>query len=99
MTTSVVLLVISAVFLVTASLSALVAIARLEEEVARLRKQWQPIETAPRDERVLVDWGGRVEIAVRGEDSWQEWPDGDFSFPGDEPTRWMPLPKITRTEA
>lgn len=56
--------------------------------------QWQPIETAPRDDsRILVVWYGLVEIATwnTAQQNWQEWPDGDFDN-GGEVTLWMPLP-------
>lgn len=57
---------------------------------------WQPIETAPKDDgmRILVWWAGQACIACWDEEvkNWQEWYDGDFMDCEDEITHWMPLP-------
>lgn len=46
---------------------------------------WQPIETAPLEERIIVggpDWVG--EVMAGSKDEWRKW-----QYP---PTHWMPLP-------
>ena len=56
--------------------------------------KWQPIETAPKDEWVLVYYGegsmvDTVSIACcRSSYDWADW-DGDLYG---TPTHWMPLP-------
>lgn len=59
--------------------------------------QWQPIETAPHDKRVLV-WSGHeiyaanwVKHPITGDEAWcvAEWGDGDQALV--KPTLWMPI--------
>jgi hypothetical protein len=54
------------------------------DEIERLRAEapaWQPIETAPRDRRVLVFGNGCGIVAWTGDDCWP-----------DDATHWRPLP-------
>jgi hypothetical protein len=63
-------------------------------------REWQPIETAPKDESVLgylPGWG--IEIgAINSDDEddvyWVDNPEDGFLYPGEPffPTHWMPLP-------
>lgn len=71
--------------------------------------EWQPIETAPKDRRVIVvDADGRVEIAYWQENPrvWEDQPQGpcwtvfepeDYFYAyhliAHPPTHWMPLPE------
>jgi hypothetical protein len=51
---------------------------------------WQPIETAPKDQRdVLVLSGGFIMIAYFDNDTW--WAMNGFGL--DDVTHWMPLPE------
>jgi hypothetical protein len=64
-----------------------------------IESQWQPIETAPQGQRVLVYLGGRVTIAQdininKENDEDQQWVlswHGPISI-NEMPTHWMPLP-------
>lgn len=52
--------------------------------------EWQPIETAPRDDRIeILTWdGSSIRVAVYGwEDQWHT-----MGLPSHKPTHWMPLP-------
>ena len=57
--------------------------------------EWQPIETAPKDEtRILMYRTGYAESTAVGAywPTWEQW----VSVPGSytwKPTHWMPLPK------
>lgn len=68
------------------------AMAEAAAEIERLRAAlaWQPIETAPRDGRILV-WsavtGPYVTQHIDG-----EWPWGRFGQWYPRPTHWRPLP-------
>lgn len=64
--------------------------------------KWQPIETAPKDERVLVVMGGYVVIARFDKQEFKKKPkplwrsDAVMQISYDrlnQPTKWMPLPK------
>lgn len=63
--------------------------------LAALRlREWRPIETAPKDEPVLVlfDGTGIPEIMELTRSGWV-WANGIHRFTGDHPpTHWMPLP-------
>jgi len=83
-------------------------------EVDRLRqdsaRQWQPIETAPKDGRYVLVWG-EIEGAhghdvvkslfrpdfVAGKPYWQ-WGAPGFIGVVSDPTDWMPLPDPPATE-
>jgi hypothetical protein len=61
--------------------------------------EWQPIETAPKDDTIiLVVWLNRVQMAWWNESfhQWQEYPDGDFAIDDDELTHWMKLPELPK---
>lgn len=59
--------------------------------------QWQPIETAPKWEYVLVWDGEDVEMAQKNKTSWwtvQDAEDIEFGEEMDpQPTHWMPIPE------
>ena len=65
--------------------------------------EWQPIETVPFNEEVLVWNGEDMIVVVRHEDTiwnmhfWQAvgvyGPDTDLSINDKKPTNWMPLPQ------
>lgn len=66
------------------------------------RRQWQPIETAPRDGRLILAWERGTRIAWWGEvdsSNTHGWASGELAHDEawwhDEcqPTLWMPLPK------
>ena len=75
-----------------------------ESTLADLRRQgeWQPIETAPQNESVLIVVGGEVDIATfhtfaKGDDKGDGkvgWWASDYDYQSSEiqPTHWMPLP-------
>lgn len=63
---------------------------------------WQPIDTAPKDKRLLV-WSGQEIYAahwaqhpVTGDEAWivAQWGDGDQALV--KPTYWAPLPEPPR---
>ena len=55
----------------------------------RQRDQWQPIETIPLGEYVLIYRGAMgVEVFHAEDEFWRE----AFEFDTDEPTHWHPLP-------
>lgn len=63
--------------------------------------EWQPIETAPKNDRVLIaypifgDGTLDVEIAVLVDEKWyalDEYDAPDMEKPFWDPTHWMPLP-------
>ena len=68
------------------------------EELARLRKEreWQPIETAPKDGSAFLAWedGDRGPFKCWWHTDWPRaeayWMDNQDSEP--EPTHWQPLP-------
>lgn len=57
--------------------------------------EWQPIETAPKEVKVIV-WSQAIVcpcIAYRIEGQWAD-SEGDWDLRDDEqPTHWMPLPE------
>ena len=59
--------------------------------------EWQPIESAPLDEPVLV-WDGQVTVAKQTHykhgNRWWVWDTYGFCEDGEiyEPSHWMPLP-------
>ena len=62
--------------------------------------EWQPIETAPDKERILVWTRGHVVIASKRTTKrfgakWSADMDDDYNnyFDDDKPTKWMPLPE------
>lgn len=57
--------------------------------------EWSPIETAPKDTRILVAAGSIVTVAEWIDD---EWYSGEYAGPFEEgldpqPTHWAPLPE------
>lgn len=57
--------------------------------------EWQPIETAPKNECVLLNVGGKI-VVGHWKLSWGRWQaeychDDHGSLP--QPSHWMPLPK------
>lgn len=76
----------------------------LERALTALKAQgWQPISTAPRDERLIVLRIGNerpfVGYHVFDEDETGKrsaWMDADESFLEYKPTHWMPLPQPPR---
>jgi hypothetical protein len=73
--------------------------------------QWRPIETAPKGEPVLVFNDGGVSVAeyvqhtIKGEGRWECEADGYPARDSQEeticlenPTHWMPLPKLPKEE-
>lgn len=57
---------------------------------------WQPIETAPKDDRTLLLFDGEVRVGWRLNDKWIELSASDFESEGFttlHPTHWMPLPE------
>jgi hypothetical protein len=66
---------------------------KAERDVLRAERQWQPIETAPKDGALLFGWRGyRIEMAWKA-GAWHEWSDrdGDY-YPVSDVTHWVPLP-------
>jgi hypothetical protein len=66
---------------------------------------WQPIETAPRDVRVLV-WSGQevytahwAKNVFTDDEAWivAEWGDGEQALV--KPTHWHPMPKLPNATA
>lgn len=62
---------------------------------------WQPIETAPKDQRILVVMHGDVRIAEYDRQEYHnkpapyfrsEGPFGVYRDRASQPTKWMPLP-------
>ena len=58
--------------------------------------EWQPIETAPKDVRILFYWlkgysgrGTKVEIGAHNQDEYYDFDGAMFLY---EPTHWMTLP-------
>lgn len=55
---------------------------------------WQPIETAPKEEWVLLFWpywnGPIPAVGIYCDGAWDS--DSAISHDGDSPTYWMPLP-------
>lgn len=77
---------------VTTALEAADRIEELEKQLASL--QWQPIETAPKDEEILIfqpepQYIGKVHWCV-GLPGW--WHSNEVPYTP-QPTHWMPLPK------
>lgn len=65
---------------------------------------WQPIETAPRDDTLILVWRSTVYsddpfVVVRWENDWWQVHDGknDWNLRGPDPTHWMPLPEAPGT--
>lgn len=61
---------------------------------------WQPIDSAPRDDTLILVWRQTTYsddpfVVVRWEDDWWQVHDGknDWALRGPDPTHWMPLPK------
>lgn len=59
--------------------------------------EWQPIETAPHDGRLILAWGPCWSLPdiiswMPDHKVWQEGLQGDYVDDGWEPTHWMPLP-------
>ena len=60
--------------------------------------EWQPIETAPKDETIFLAWtpthnGGCVDFCIWA-NLLERWQDPDAEVGGKmEPTHWMPLPE------
>lgn len=57
---------------------------------------WQPIETAPRDERVLL-WDGwwvfiGEDVSAVAPEAERCWLDESMDIPPMDPTHWAPLP-------
>ena len=67
---------------------------RLRHSERRARSGWQPIETAPKHEEVLLLIGSRRRVVARlGDDGWREtFERRAVDYAGD-PTCWMPLPE------
>ena len=78
---------------------------RLQAEVLALREQqgWQPIETAPKDQRLLLyvpdeagtDWANQIGYLNQDEPNSPYWVFNDQSLRyamAHQPTHWMPLP-------
>jgi hypothetical protein len=65
---------------------------------------WQPIETAPTDARVLLffPWAGRVAVGRRQDNLYPpDWRSDDgeaLILQFDPPTHWMPLPAPPTTK-
>lgn len=59
----------------------------------RQRDQWQPIDTIPLGEYVLIFRGAMGAEVFRAEDEfWRE----AFEFDTDEPTHWQPIPSAPK---
>jgi hypothetical protein len=55
------------------------------------QQPWQPIETAPKDGNLLIDYGGHVIIGGFDRHR-QEWTDGDNYIPVKEIRGWQLIP-------
>lgn len=53
---------------------------------------WQPIETAPKDEDILLAHPDGSMMIGRRNRAGTAWDDGDFRDHENWPTHWMPLP-------
>ena len=62
--------------------------------MAERERQWQPIETAPKDgTMVLVFTNGHMDVTSWPENWGGKWPSAYMAYAeGLEPTHWMPLP-------
>lgn len=69
----------------------------MHETIRDLLPQWLPIETAPKNEWVLVYYTNGMEVSIatddRGDGLWFDW-DGDLYG---EVSHWMPLPAAPLT--
>jgi hypothetical protein len=55
--------------------------------------EWQPIETAPKEEPVIV-WSTQYQVMIEIQFNRGSWWIADFDIPLLEPvTHWMPLPE------
>ena len=84
------------------------ALELLRQENERLRKgvgriEWQPIETAPKDEPILVMTGETMHVVrwinIHGDfDYWavDDNKHGPFTLRGKAPTHWLPLPETPK---
>jgi hypothetical protein len=75
---------------------------RHAEEIAALRQEWRPMETAPRDGTyILVRWASSSVIYVYAV-QWEKdpgawWDDGcDSSFDDEQLAGWLPLPPLPK---
>ena len=68
--------------------------------------EWQPIETAPIGELVIVADGAIIAPAIKKDGRWWFWEGGidendsadmNWWLDGHEPTHWMPLPTAPET--
>ena len=57
--------------------------------------EWQPIETAPKDGRKILVFGGRYKTVSLAEADGGWW--RSFRLPDTTPTHWMPLPPPPET--
>jgi hypothetical protein len=70
-----------------------------------MMSEWQPIETAPRDETYILGYADGEMTVVHwrdydGEGCWQLAVSGLHADDGEWwPTHWMPLPKPPKTES
>lgn len=74
--------------------------------------EWQPIETAPRDETWILLTGGIIDygwhngdkppvvVGQSAKEGWQfAWYDGGYYGEYENPTHWMPLPLLLPSNA
>lgn len=58
--------------------------------------EWQPIETAPKDDAEILGWDGTLHYIVSYDEDWGSFlAFGEFEIPGI--THWMPLPEPPST--
>lgn len=69
-----------------------IAEARQRAEAAEQRVKWQPIETVPQDEFVLLFWPYWSSMPVIGRLWGGRWDCSCALSDGEPPTHWMPLP-------
>jgi hypothetical protein len=64
--------------------------------MSNTNNEWQPIETAPKNEETIIVWDANVELAL-WDSVQEEWISLESSF-FLSPSHWMPLPEPPKQE-